>query len=78
MSFRVVKVWAALGIDGDDDECMMAADTGAGQFVPLVAADESRLESMRSFVKTVLVKQLGAPVKIVEFSVRTDLETIEP
>lgn len=47
------------------------------QWMPMVGADEERMRSLRSMAQKI-ANTSGQRIKLVKFSVRTDLETIEP
>jgi hypothetical protein len=76
MSFRCTTMWAFLSIDEDDDEGVIAVRMPNG-WMPLVAADEKRLEDLRPFV-THAVADSGRTVRLARFTVREDVEVIGP
>jgi len=61
-----------------DDEGVTAFMPGlSGQWMPMVGADKERMESLRPIAQG-LANESGQKITLVKFSVRTDLETIEP
>lgn len=74
--FRITTIHAftAIGEDGDEGIPAILLD---GTWMPMVCADQARLESMRPHAEAV-AKSTGKAVKLVRFSVRSDIETIAP
>ncbi len=61
-----------------DDEGVTAFLPGpSAQWMPMVGADEKRMASLRPMAQE-LANATGQRITLVKFSVRTDLETIEP
>lgn len=75
--FRITALHAFLAHDGDDDEGVIAAPAEGGVMMPLVAADEDRLRSMRPVAERI-ARAMGQQVRLVRFTQREDLETIDP
>lgn len=76
--FRITKIWALLAIDPDTgDEGVVASLRGNGIYYPLVAADEKRIELCRPVAQSI-ADERGVEIKLVEFSTRRDVETLEP
>lgn len=73
---RIDELYAYVATDGDDDEGLPAANIN-GAAMPLIAADQARLTSLRPYAEQV-VRATGRPVRLVRFSERTVIETIEP
>lgn len=73
--FDVAALWVALTRDVDGDESVPCAFNPLGQWVPLVAADEIRLDWVRAEAERVSREQHRV-IRIVKFSTRTDLEVI--
>lgn len=76
LGFVVQEVWAYLVVHGDGDEAIPAFHTGSG-WMPMVAADRARLESLRPHAERT-ARASGKPVVLVRFDRRTDVETIQP
>ena len=61
-----------------DDEGVTAFLPGlSGQWMPMVGADEKRMASLKPMAQG-LANASGQTITLVKFSVRTDLETIDP
>jgi hypothetical protein len=72
----IEHLWAFLSIDKDGDEGVCAAKMG-DMWVPLVAADEKRVETLREYAQR-LVEATGCPIRLVKFTVRQEIEVIGP
>lgn len=73
--FRITDIWAALAIDPKDNQEGIPALPGT--LIPLIAADERRLEDVRVAAKIIAAK-LEHPVRIVRFVQAEDVEVIDP
>lgn len=62
---------------GPDDEGVIAAQLGPSGWMPLVGADKERMEAMRHLAQRSADAQ-GKVVKLLEFSVRRQVEEIQP
>jgi len=61
-----------------NDEGVTAFMPGlSAQWMPMVGADEKRMASLKSMAQG-LANASGQTITLVKFSVRTDLETIDP
>ena len=76
---KIEKLFAFIIEDtGPDDEGVAAFHMfGSNVFMPMVGADMDRVESLRSHAQQI-AQTMGKPIKLVEFSQRTELEVIEP
>ena len=74
--FRIETISAFVSVDELDEEGIIG-ELVRGQWMPFIAADEDRLRSLRPRAE-LLARASGRPVRLVRFSVREDLETIEP
>jgi hypothetical protein len=74
---RIQKIWAFLSVDPKTGDEGVMATTLSPEFgpIPLIAADQRRLESLRPIAED-LARQTGIDVVLVEFSSRRDLELI--
>ena len=72
---RIEHIWAFLSVD-EGGEGVCATSMGGLGAVPLIAADEARLKSLRPLAQH-LVKVFGKPVRLAKFASREDVETIE-
>ncbi len=80
--FKITKIWAFVAISKDKEgkqaEGIAAfMDTVTGTWFPLVAADQERLDSLKSIAQNIS-KITGGTVKLIEFSTRKEIETILP
>lgn len=79
--FRVTEVYAFLMIDPTDgDEGVPAAEAiidGHLMPLPMIAADATRLTILRAWAKDI-AHTARRPIVLARFSVREDVEVIEP
>jgi hypothetical protein len=78
-AYRMPKInalWAFLAVDEDGDEGVIGFQAGDGP-VPLVGADENRVESYRELA-TLTALASGLTVRLVKFSTREELEVFTP
>ena len=73
---RVNHMWAFLAVDDEGNEGIVAARL-EGTWFPLIAADEERLEQLRSVARhtAAIVKK---QVQLVKFTERVELEIVKP
>ena len=76
MSFRVTEIWAWLAV-GDDNEEGIVAFQGPDGGLPLVMADRTRLDSLRSLAEGV-ARQGDKTLRLVKFSVREEIDSLPP
>jgi hypothetical protein len=74
--FRITEVHAITGIGDDDEEGIPAIMTTDGP-LPLISSDRVRLEQLKIMAQQI-ANQTGQSYKIVRFSAREDIGTIEP
>jgi hypothetical protein len=74
VGFRIERVWAFLAVGDDDDEGIMAAHIG-GTWMPLIAADRDRLESLRPYAEMAAAIS-GKGVELVCFEQRVFVERL--
>lgn len=77
---RIDQMWAAVSVDENGDEglcAFYAANTG--QWLPLIAADEARLESIRGMASALAQtsQYAGKVIKLIRLTTREELETFE-
>jgi hypothetical protein len=72
--FKITTLTAFVMTDGDGVEGILAIGKD-GEWMPLVAADEARITSFRPYAESV-ARRCNRPVKLIRFSVREELETI--
>ena len=63
--------------DPDDEGVTAFLPPLTSQWMPMVGADEKRMASLRPMAQE-LANATGQRITLVKFSVRTDLETIDP
>lgn len=63
--------------DPDDEGVTAFLPPSTHQWMPMVGADEKRMASLRPMAQE-LANASGQTITLVKFSVRTDLETIDP
>lgn len=63
--------------DSDDEGITAFLPGPSAQWMPMVGADEKRMASLRPMAQE-LANALGQTITLVKFSVRTDLERIDP
>lgn len=76
---KIEKIYAFIAEDnGPDDEGITAfLGPGGGMWMPMVAADLARVISLRPLAQDI-ARRSGKPVHLLEFSIRTELEVIQP
>lgn len=74
--FQVSEVYAFLAVDGEGAEGVPATQLG-DMLMPLVAADRARLDDLRPIAQH-LASAYGFPITVARFTVREDIETIQP
>lgn len=73
---RIEKLWAYLSRDeATGSEGLCAATYSDGSLLPLIAADETRLASLRSMAEQIAAAT-GKTIVLVEFTGRVDLRKI--
>ncbi len=77
VGFRIQHVWAVLAVHSDEDEGVVAVQTAPGHWLPLIAADETRLEQITALARR-FAKEQNRPLRLVRFTVRENLETFHP
>lgn len=75
---KIEKLYAFVAEDaGPDDEGVTAFLSTTGTWVPMVGADREMVDSLRQMAQHIAFTS-GKPIHLLEFSVRTDLEVIQP
>ena len=70
---QIDTVWAAVSVNEDGEGLCAVMQDGA--WMPLVAADESRLEWLKSMAR-ILAEDHGYRIKIIKLTQRVDIEQI--
>lgn len=73
---EIKTITAFISID-DEGEGIAAFQAPDGTWMPLVAADPARVESLRPIAQ-MIADSFGKEIEVVEFSVRTKIEEIFP
>lgn len=73
---KIDAIWAFLSVDNDTGNEGVITMRSVNGLMPMVAADEERLESMRP-IAAMVAKNSGIKVRLVKFSVREDLEVFD-
>lgn len=75
--FVIKDIWAFIAIDPDDgDESVVGARIG-GNMLPMIAADEKRLDQLRPIAHGMALA-MGIEIKLVRFTARVDEESYPP
>jgi hypothetical protein len=74
---KIEHVWMVISSDEEGEGVCAAPLFGSGSLVPLIAADEERLESILPIAK-ILARESGKTIKLIKFSVREDVMEITP
>lgn len=72
--FVIKELWAVVVVHDDTDESVPAVRAPNGVFVPLIAADQTRLVWLKEQARH-MANQTTKSFKLVRFDNRTDLET---
>lgn len=76
MRFRITTLWAFVAIDAADDEEGICAQLVGDTWMPMIGADEKRLEQLRPIADR-MAKIAGAKIQLIRFvrgSVLQDFE----
>lgn len=71
---RIDELYAYVSVNDDGDEGLCAFVADDGSWMPMVAADEARVEQMRPIAQGI-VRQ-GIPVRLLRFSTRSEIEVL--
>lgn len=74
---RIDEVWLFVSTDETGEGVCAGPLMGPGSLVPLIAADEARLNSLIPVAQQI-AKQSGKSIKLIKMSQRTELMTIGP
>ena len=74
---RIGKLWLVTFIDNSGQEVVAQAKAATGEYVPLIAADDGRLESIIEAGR-VLARAKNIKMRLIQFSTRSDLADITP
>jgi hypothetical protein len=75
---RIESISAFLSVDAEDgNEGIVGSMTPNGMWMPLVAADETRLQCLMPFVQKI-ANEIGRPIRLVRFTKREEVGFITP
>lgn len=76
---KIERLYAWVAVEPDGGEGLMGGELmGPGNgFIPMIGADTARIESLRPLA-VALAKEAGVPLRLVEYSVRRDIESHDP
>jgi hypothetical protein len=74
---RIDAIWAFLSVDEKDGNEGVTAATIGNHLVPLIAADEKRLASLRPIAQN-MAERFGMKIRLVKFHVREVIEEYGP
>jgi predicted lipoprotein with Yx(FWY)xxD motif len=74
---RIDELYCFVTSDDDGEGVAAFYDRGSGTWMPLIAADEARVDSLRAKARE-LVEASGKTIRLLRFSVREELEVIAP
>jgi hypothetical protein len=73
---RIERLFAFVAEDESGEGLTGFWDPASG-WMPMVAADEARVESLRQMAERIATES-GKPIRLLRFDVRTEVETITP
>lgn len=75
---RINEMYAFVAIDSDGTEgvCSFYSRAMSGH-MPMVGADTARVDLLRPIAQD-MAKQMGVPIRVLRFTVREEIEVIEP
>jgi len=74
---RIDSIWAVLSVDAGGEGVVAAPLVPGALTVPLIAADEARLKSILPIARAI-AKHSGMKMRLVRFTVREEIEEINP
>jgi hypothetical protein len=74
---RIDKLWLVIYIDKAGQEVVAQAKAATGEYVPLIAVDAERLESVMEAARGI-AKANNLKMRLIKFSNRLDIEDIAP
>jgi hypothetical protein len=72
---RIENIWAYVSVDENGMEGVCAVNVG-GTWIPLIAADPERLESLRSMALTLAALTPNRKIRLIKLTSREEIETI--
>lgn len=77
LGFRIKEIYALVAVHDDNDEGVVGVPTNSGGTMPLVMADDARLDSLRPMFPG-LAQRFGRTLRLVKFTTREEIEVFEP
>lgn len=74
---KIEHIWAFIAVDKSPDDEGVTGFYTSGVFMPMVAADEKRVESL-SRIAQQIANASRQKITLARFSLREDLKVIEP
>lgn len=71
------KFRAFVSVDADGNEGLCAAMNGRGEWMPLIAADEARFQSLQDIAQQT-ANRTGATIHVIEYTTRKQVGIIQP
>lgn len=75
MPLRIDELYAYVSVDEDGDEGLCAFLGPDGSWMPMVAADEARVEQLRPIAQDI-IQHSGMAVRLLRFSTRSEIEVV--
>jgi hypothetical protein len=72
----IEKIWAWVSVDDDGNEGICAFSSDNGMMMPMIAADEERLESLRGIAEDLSKMAPDRKFRLLKFSTREEVETL--
>jgi|ERR1700689_4614277 hypothetical protein len=74
---RIDQLWFVTYVDDAGREIVVQAKAATGEYVPLIAVDAARLESVVAAARN-LAKENNVKLRLIKFTNRLDIEDIVP
>ena len=74
--FRIKSIWAFIATNPEDDSEGIPAALMSGTWMPLMAADEDRVASLRPIARDLVSR--GAKIRLVRFDTMVELDEVKP
>ena len=74
---RINQLWFITYVNDAGQEIVVQAKTATGEYVPLIAVDSARLESIMAAAQS-LAKANNLKMRLIKFTNRLDIEDIAP
>jgi hypothetical protein len=74
---RIDEIWMVTYVNEADVEVLVQGQLSTGEFVPMIAADRARMESMVPAARA-MAKALNIQMRLIKYTNRVDLLEIRP